>query len=131
MLHDESRAGLAAGAGKADEGHLRGRITKEVAAAEGQAIAAVRHLHIGHLPRRNILAQHGGSPQLHGLGDEAVAVHRQALDGHEQIPGLHQAGVIANAGDLPLHIGGGGEDLQIFQYISELHIFSVPRFRIA
>ena len=84
-----------------------------------------------HLPRRYVLAQHGGGAQLHGLGDETMTVHRQALDGHEQIPGLHQAGVIANAGDLPLHIGGGGEGLQIFQYISELHIFSVPRFRIA
>ena len=55
MLHDVGGAGLAAGAGKADELHFCRRVAVEFPAYEGKAQAAVLYLNIGCAVRGHVL----------------------------------------------------------------------------
>ena len=120
-LDEIGGGGLAAGAGDTDHGHLFGGMVEPVARHQGQRLAGACHLHVGDIPLRYMLAHHAGRALFRRHGDEAVAVHRLAADGDEHIAGRGGAGIVADAGDLLLPIGGGGQDLQSFYHIFQFH----------
>ena len=88
--------GLAVGAGDPDHGHALGGVSKEVGPHRRQSPAGIRHLDIGDIPLRRLLAQHRRRAGLHGLSDEIVSVRRKAGHGHKQSAGSHRPGVIAD-----------------------------------
>ena len=57
-----------------------------------------------------MLADNTGRAFFTGHGDEAVAICLGAGDGHEQPTLRRLAGVVADVGDVGVHIGGGGQN---------------------
>ena len=113
--------GLAVGAGDGHHGHLPGGMAVEVRSQDGQRPPGVFHLDIGNGLLGNALAEDDGGPGGFGLSDVGVAVRRIAGDGHEELPRLYLPGIVADAGDVSLQIGGGGKDLDARQQIFQLH----------
>ena len=121
-LDEIGGGGLAAGAGNADHGHLAGGMVEPVGGHQRQRLAGAFHLHIGDIPLRHTLTHHTHGTLFRRYGDEPVAVHRLAADGHEHVARRGGAGVIADAGDLLRHIGGGREHLKALQYVVQFHM---------
>ena len=124
MLEDLGRAGLAAGPGKADDLHLSGGVAEEIAAGDGEPVAAVGNLYIGRPVRGRILAQYGRRAVGNGLGDEAVSVRLKSLDGDKEIARLRFARIVADPGDLRLRIGAERQHRKIFHQLTQLHVRS-------
>ena len=109
-LDEVGGGGLAAGAGDADHGHLAGGVIEPVAGDHRQSAAGVLHNYVGNVAVGCMLADNTGRAFFAGHGDEAVAIGLGAGDSHEQ-PALRRlAGVVADVGDVGVHIGGGGQN---------------------
>ena len=121
MLEDIGGACLAAGAGEAHHLHAGGRIAVKLPACDGQPITAVAHLNVGCAVRRCVLAQYRRRAVLHGLRDEAVPVGLKALDGDKEVAWLRFAGIVADAADLQLRIGGAFQYVDMLEKLRKLH----------
>ncbi len=102
--------GLAVGAGDPHHGHVLRGMAEEVGPHCRQRPAGIRHLDIGDVPLRRLLAQHRRRAGLHGLFDEIVPVCGEAGHGYKQSAGPHRPGVIADVRNLQLHVRRGGQD---------------------
>ena len=108
-LQQVSGGSLAVGAGDGHHGHAVRRMAVVVCGHHRQGPAGVLHQDIGHgAVLRRPLAHHRGGPRRHGLSDIGVAVGGKAGHGHKDVPGRRGPGVIADTGDLRLHVRGGG-----------------------
>ena len=121
-LEEVGGGSLPVGAGNAHHGHGVRRAAKEVGPRHRQGPAGVRHLDIRNFSLlRQGLTENRRRAGGHGLGDEAVSVHRVAAESHKEVPGLHLPGVVTDLGNLCLQTHVGGEDFQPLQQFLELH----------
>ena len=116
--------GLALGAGDADHGHLPGRVAEEIAAHQRHGIAAVLHLHNGHVRHGRQVDVMLDDQYAHAFGGavgrEVVAVTLGAHDADEG----HALGCLAAVVDdighfglqTALHKGKGDAFHQLFQF---------------
>ena len=92
-----------------------------------QGPAGVLHQDIGHgAVLRRSLTHHRGGSRRHGLSDIGVAVGGKAGHGHEDVPGCRGPGIIADTGDLHLHVRGGGPQGEPCQQRFQMHCMHTP-----
>ena len=119
--------GLAVGAGDGHHGHAVCRMAVIVGGHHRQGPAGVLHQDIGHgAVLRRSLTHHRGGSRRHGLSDIGVAVGGKAGHGHEDVPGCRGPGIIADTGDLHLHVRGGGPQGEPCQQRFQMHCMHTP-----
>ena len=111
---------LSVGAGDAQHGHFLRRVAVPIGGGQSQPQPGIGQPDIAALGGRS-LAEDAGRPPLLGHGNILVAVGIEAPDGHEEVAGLHGAGVIGNAGDRGLRISAELQGVEPPEQFLEFH----------